>query len=202
MASFGVRLTDQLGRISLYCLSELLIGLHKMLQKKQRFRHKFVGAIWSKPPAIELASMVEVVADAAYVCKEDLRRTLIVSNFRPIDSPVDPDLPLRWVLEQVFDRISYVRVLFLKKYGANLVGKSVPVCFCRVGSSCATVAHGLQCVLALSEYFEEPKREMVELLVHLIGPNAKVQGRALGMAEAIVRIGVPCNAQLGWWPGR
>ena len=29
------------------------------------------------------------------------------------------------------------------------------------------------------------------------GPNAKVQGRALGMAEAIVRIGVPCNAQLG-----
>lgn len=29
------------------------------------------------------------------------------------------------------------------------------------------------------------------------GPNAKVQGRALGVAEVIVRIGVPCNAQLG-----
>ncbi len=27
--------------------------------------------------------------------------------------------------------------------------------------------------------------------------NAKVQGRALGVAEVIVRIGVPCNAQLG-----
>jgi len=31
------------------------------------------------------------------------------------------------------------------------------------------------------------------------GPNAKVQGRALGVAEAMRRIGVPCNAQLGEW---
>ena len=29
-------------------------------------------------------------------------------------------------------------------------------------------------------------------------PNAQVQGRALGVAEAMRRIGVPCNAQLGW----
>ena len=28
-------------------------------------------------------------------------------------------------------------------------------------------------------------------------PNAQVQGRALGMAEAMRCIGVPCNAQLG-----
>ena len=29
------------------------------------------------------------------------------------------------------------------------------------------------------------------------GPNAQVQGRPLGVAEAIVCISVPCNAQLG-----
>jgi len=33
----------------------------------------------------------------------------------------------------------------------------------------------------------------------VIRPNAQVQGRALGVAEAMRRIGVPCNAQLGWW---
>ena len=30
------------------------------------------------------------------------------------------------------------------------------------------------------------------------GPNAQVQGRPLGMAEARSGEGVPCNAQLGW----
>ena len=31
-------------------------------------------------------------------------------------------------------------------------------------------------------------------------PNAQVQGRPLGMAEACSGGGVPCNAQLGrWW---
>ena len=29
-------------------------------------------------------------------------------------------------------------------------------------------------------------------------PNAQVQGRALGVAEASSGGGVPCNAQLGW----
>ncbi len=29
-------------------------------------------------------------------------------------------------------------------------------------------------------------------------PNAQVQGRPLGMAEASSGGGVPCNAQLGW----
>ena len=32
-------------------------------------------------------------------------------------------------------------------------------------------------------------------------PNAQVQGRALGEAEARSGGGVPCNAQLGWWRG-
>ncbi len=31
------------------------------------------------------------------------------------------------------------------------------------------------------------------------GPNAKVQGRPLGVAEASSGGGVPCNAQLGEW---
>ena len=30
-------------------------------------------------------------------------------------------------------------------------------------------------------------------------PNAQVQGRPLGVAEASTGGGVPCNAQLGWW---
>jgi hypothetical protein len=30
------------------------------------------------------------------------------------------------------------------------------------------------------------------------GPNAQVQGRPLGEAEACTGGGVPCNAQLGW----
>ena len=33
-------------------------------------------------------------------------------------------------------------------------------------------------------------------------PNAQVQGRPLGAAEANSGGGVPCNAQLGWWPMR
>jgi hypothetical protein len=34
----------------------------------------------------------------------------------------------------------------------------------------------------------------------LVRPNAQVQGRALGEAEACTGGGVPCNAQLGrWW---
>jgi hypothetical protein len=33
--------------------------------------------------------------------------------------------------------------------------------------------------------------------VTLDGPNAQVQGRSLGVAEARIGGGVPCNAQLG-----
>lgn len=32
---------------------------------------------------------------------------------------------------------------------------------------------------------------------HLV-PNAQFQGRALGVAETMRRIGVACNARLGW----
>ncbi|CAN7303022.1 hypothetical protein LJR232_001479 [Aquipseudomonas alcaligenes] len=126
-----------------------------------------MGAIWSNPSTIEFASVVKIVADAPYMRKEDLRRALIDSNFRPLDPAIDPNLPFRWMLEQVLNCTNYVRVLFLKEYGTNFVGKSIPVCFCRVFSTCSTVAYSLQGVLKLSECFEELKREMIELFVHL-----------------------------------
>lgn len=91
--------------------------------------------------------------------EENLRRALIVSDFRPFNRAVDPNLPLRGVLEQIFNCTRYVRVLFLKERGANLIGESVPVRFCSVVSTGSTVTHGFQRVLTLSEYFEEPERE-------------------------------------------
>ena len=44
---------------------------------------------------------------------------------------------------------------------------------------------------------EEVARLAVACDAFTRGPNAQVQGRALGMAEARSGGGVPCNAQLG-----
>jgi hypothetical protein len=44
---------------------------------------------------------------------------------------------------------------------------------------------------------EEAARVAFACGVFTRGPNAKVQGRPLGVAEACTGGGVPCNAQLG-----
>ena len=44
---------------------------------------------------------------------------------------------------------------------------------------------------------EEVARLAVACDAFTRGPNAQVQGRALGIAEARRGVGVPCNAQLG-----
>ncbi|MBW6117930.1 hypothetical protein, partial [Pseudomonas aeruginosa] len=74
---------------------------------------KFQSAGWVNFPSAP-TSVVKIVTDASYMCKERLRRALIVSNFSPLGHTINPYLSLRWVLKQIFNRTSYIRVLFSK----------------------------------------------------------------------------------------